>query len=99
MAVFYGPQLKLHIEFIEGELAKSTWFAGNELTGAGTFVHRYKYSCLDIMMSFPLQISLVRANIGGMDVSRMRAFLKRMEERPAYKRVIEKVGPIGLEEA
>jgi hypothetical protein len=26
IAVFYGPQLKMHIEFIENELAKSTWF-------------------------------------------------------------------------
>jgi glutathione S-transferase len=38
IAVFYGPQLKLHIEFIENELAKSTWFAGDELTGAGISV-------------------------------------------------------------
>ena len=40
MAVFYGPQLKMHVEFIENELAKSTWFAGNELTGAGMFLAR-----------------------------------------------------------
>lgn len=33
--VFYGPQLKLHLQFIEDELSKSTWFAGEELTGAG----------------------------------------------------------------
>ena len=46
-----------------------------------------------------MQISLIRANIGGMDVSRMRAFLKRMEERPAYKLAVEKAGPIGLDEA
>jgi glutathione S-transferase len=50
------------------------------------------------MMSFPVQISLIRANVGGMDVSRMKAFLKRMEERPAYKRAVEKGGPIGLDE-
>jgi hypothetical protein len=33
--VFYGPQLKMHMEYIEGELGKSTWFAGEQLTGAG----------------------------------------------------------------
>lgn len=32
---FYGPQLKTNLEFIEAELGKSTWFAGEELTGAG----------------------------------------------------------------
>jgi len=32
---FYGPQLKLHMDYIEAELGKSTWFAGEELTGAG----------------------------------------------------------------
>jgi glutathione S-transferase len=35
IAAFYGPQLKLHGQFIEDELAKSTWFIGDELTGAG----------------------------------------------------------------
>jgi hypothetical protein len=50
------------------------------------------------MMSFPIQISLIRANVGDMDVSRMKDFVKRMNERPAYKRVLERVGPIALDE-
>jgi glutathione S-transferase len=37
MSAFYGPQLKLNMEFIETELGKSTWFAGEELTGAGIY--------------------------------------------------------------
>jgi len=36
---FYGPQLKMNLEYIEDELGKSTWFAGEELTGAGTIPH------------------------------------------------------------
>lgn len=32
---FYGPQLKMNMEYIEEELGKNTWFAGEELTGAG----------------------------------------------------------------
>jgi len=87
----------LYIEFIENELAKSTWFASDELTGAGFSVLSIAVNFVDIMMSFPVQISLIRANTGGMDVSRMKAFLKRVEERPAYKRVVEKVGPIALD--
>jgi len=77
---FYGPQLKMNLNFIENELGKSTWFAGEELTGA------------DIMMSFPLQISLVRADTTELELTRMQAFLKRIEERPAYLRAVQKGG-------
>jgi hypothetical protein len=49
------------------------------------------------MMSFAIQMSLLRANAAaGLSLERMKAFLRRMEERPAYKRVVEKVGGIGL---
>jgi len=37
---FVDPQLKLHLDFIEAELAKTTWFAGEE------------FSAADIQMSF-----------------------------------------------
>lgn len=46
-------------------------------------------------MSFTLQLSLFRTDTTGMDLSKMRAFLKRVEERPAYQRAIEKGGPFG----
>jgi glutathione S-transferase len=41
MSGFIVPQIKLHFDYIEGELRKSTWFAGEEFTAA------------DIQMSFP----------------------------------------------
>ncbi|KAB8320895.1 glutathione S-transferase [Tolypothrix campylonemoides VB511288] len=44
MDAFIAPQIKLHFDYIEGELHKSTWFAGEEFTAA------------DIQMSFPLEI-------------------------------------------
>ncbi|MHC5937263.1 glutathione S-transferase family protein [Nostoc sp.] len=40
---FVAPQIKLHFDYIEGELGKSTWFAGEEFTAA------------DIQMSFPVR--------------------------------------------
>ena len=92
--MFYGPQLRLHLEFIENELGKSTWFAGDELTGAGKNVN--DETDLDIMMCFPAQLALIRADTHGMEVGKIKDFLRRMEERPAYKRVIDKVGPAGL---
>ena len=76
---FVEPQLKLHLDYMEAELAKSEWFAGNEFTAA------------DIQMSFPLEAAAVRA---GLNESRPRlhAFLKRIHARPAYRRALEKGG-------
>ena len=76
------PQLKTHIDFWEGELAKSTWFAGEELTGA------------DVQMSFPLEAAAARAGISlGPRVS---AFLERIHARPAYRRALEAGGEFRL---
>jgi glutathione S-transferase len=68
---------------MEGELAKSPWFAGNDLTAA------------DIQMSFPLEAAAAR---GGLDASRpkLMAFLERLHAMPAYKRALEKGGPYEL---
>jgi hypothetical protein len=48
------------------------------------------------MMSFPVQVSLMRANTTGLELTRMKTFLKRMENQPAYKRAVEKGGPMGV---
>jgi glutathione S-transferase len=76
---FVGPQLKLHLDYLEGELAKGEWFAGAEFTAA------------DIQMSFPLEAAAMRA---GLDESRPRlhAFLQRIHARPAYRRALERGG-------
>ena len=82
-AGFIGPQIKLHLDFMEGELAKSSWFAGNEFTVA------------DIQMSFPLEAATARA---GLDESRPRLmdFLARIHARPAYKKALERGGTFKL---
>jgi glutathione S-transferase len=79
-AGFISPQLKTHLDFMESELGKSTWFAGEELTAA------------DIQMSFPLEAAVAR---GGLDASRpkLMAFLQRIHARPAYARAVERGGP------
>ncbi|UNG20501.1 glutathione S-transferase family protein [Stutzerimonas zhaodongensis] len=78
---FIGPQLKLHLDYMESELSKTHWFAGEDFTVA------------DIQMSFPLEAAQARA---GLDASRpnLTAFLKRIRERPAYQRAVEKGGPV-----
>ncbi len=77
---YIDPQLKTHFDFIEGELARSTWFAGND------------FSAADVMMSFPLAAAGFRAAAyEGRPL--MKAFVDRIHARPAYRRALEKGGP------
>ncbi|MGH8530843.1 MAG: glutathione S-transferase [Nevskiales bacterium] len=80
---FLGPNLKLHLDFIESELGKSSWFAGEE------------FSAADVQMSFPLEAAMARA---GSDASRPKiaAFVERVRARPAYQRALKKGGPFEL---
>jgi glutathione S-transferase len=83
MQTLVNPQLTTHLDFMEAELGKSTWFAGEEFTAA------------DIQMSFVAEAAVVR---GGLDASRPKlwAFLERIHARPAYQRAVEKGGPYEL---
>lgn len=76
---FINPQISNHFDYIEGELSKSTWFAGEE------------FSAADVMMSFPLEAGGSRARFFE-GRPRVRAFVERIHARPAYKRALEKGG-------
>ncbi len=80
---FIQPQITTHLDFMEAELGKSLWFAGEEFSGA------------DIQMSFPLEAAAAR---GGLDASRPRlmAYLARIHARPAYQRALAKGGAYTL---
>ncbi|HKQ23689.1 MAG TPA: glutathione S-transferase [Burkholderiales bacterium] len=82
-SLFIEPNIKRHLDYMETELAKTPWFAGNEFTAA------------DVQMSFPLEAAVVR---GGLDSRwpNLMGFLKRIHERPAYKRAIERGGEYQL---
>jgi len=77
---YVAPQIALHLDYLESELAHREWFAGDTFTAA------------DVQMSFPLEAAASRA---GLDSSRPRltSFLSRIHARPAYKRALEKGGP------
>jgi glutathione S-transferase len=77
------PQIDLHLDFLEAELAKSLWFAGAEMTAA------------DIQMSFPIQGAAARCGLDGRR-PRLMAYLERIEARPAYRRSLERGGPYQL---
>ena len=80
---FVAPQIQLHLDYIESELGKNTWFVGEEFTAA------------DIQMSFPVEA--VAAQIG-LDESlpRLRGFLDRIHTRPAYQRALSRGGAYEL---
>jgi glutathione S-transferase len=77
------PQLRSQQRFMESELAKSTWFAGDEFTAA------------DIQMSFVVEASATRGGLGA-NHPRLTAWLERIHARPAYRRALEKGGPYEL---
>jgi glutathione S-transferase len=74
-AAIVTPNIESHLNFMEGELGKSEWFAGSEFTGA------------DIQMSFPVEAAQAR---GGLDATRPRlmAYLESIHARPAYQRAL-----------
>ena len=80
---FVDPQVQLHLDYLEGELGRSTWFAGEA------------FSAADIQMSFPLEAAAAR---GGLDTRypKLGAFLTRIHARPAYQRALEAGGPYEL---
>ena len=77
---FVRPNLQRQLDFMEAELARRPWFAGEDFTAA------------DVQMSFPLEAAAQRA---GLDARRPKLmdFLRRIHARPAYRRALERGGP------
>ena len=76
---FVLPQIRQHLVFLEGELAKRAWFAGSD------------FSAADIQMSFPLEAAAARGGLDG-QYPHLVAFLERIHARPAYQRALERGG-------
>ncbi|MGF1589990.1 MAG: glutathione S-transferase [Pleurocapsa sp.] len=76
---YIKPQIAQHLNYLEAELAKNTWFVSNEFTAA------------DIQLSFPLEAA---AAYGNLDAShpQLKAFLERIHARPAYQQALEQGG-------
>jgi glutathione S-transferase len=80
---FVLPQIRQHLDYLEGELAARDWFAGDA------------FSAADIQMSFPLEAAAARAGLGD-GHPRLADFLRRIHARPAYARALERGGPFDL---
>ena len=76
---FVAPNLEATLDFLEAELGKRPWFAGES------------FSAADIQMSFPIEMAHSR---GGLDTSRPKLmdFLARIHARPAYAKALVAVG-------
>ena len=79
MDLMVRPNIARQLDFMEAELGRSLWFAGDELTGA------------DIMMSFPLEAAAQRAGLDGRR-PKLMAFLDRVHTRPAFKQALARGG-------
>ena len=80
---FIEPQISTHLDYLEAELGKSAWFAGDD------------FSAADIQLSFPLEAAAARA---GLDARhpRLMAFLERIHARPAYQKAMERGGKYSI---
>ncbi len=80
---FIQPQIDLHLDFMEAELERSLWFAGDLFTAA------------DVQMSFPLEAAHAR---GGLDALRPKCmeYLARIHARLAYQRALARGGPYDI---
>lgn len=80
---YLGPSLAAVLGFMDAELGRSTWFAGDAFTAA------------DVMMSFPIEAAAVRTDLKA-ESPRLQAFLERAQARPAYRAALDRGGPYHL---
>ncbi|WP_417486172.1 glutathione S-transferase family protein [Maricaulis sp.] len=80
---FVDPELASLFGFIESHLEGREWIAGDAFSGA------------DIQLTFPLEAAAAR---GGLDerYPNLKAYVARMQSRPAYKAAIERGGAYGI---
>ncbi len=83
MQSFIDPQLHKHLAFVEAELQRQQWLAGEQ------------FSAADVMLSFPLQACRARALLD--EHANINDWLQRCEARPAWQRVVAKVGVLDLD--
>ncbi|MBD8526711.1 glutathione S-transferase [Pseudomarimonas arenosa] len=82
MSTFVSPQLKLHFDYLESELGKQAWFAGEA------------FSAADIQMSFPIEAAAAR--LGFDRRPNLQRYLNAIQARPAYQRALTQGGPYQL---
>jgi glutathione S-transferase len=77
----FQPMINVHMDYVESELARYPWFAGESFTAA------------DVMMSFPLEAARNRAGISRETHPHIFKWLDKIHARPAYQMALAKGGP------
>jgi glutathione S-transferase len=76
----FQPMIDVHLDYVEAELAQRPWFAGQDFTAA------------DVMMSFPLEAAVTRAN-ATKGRPHIAAWIEKVHARPAYQAALKAGGP------
>jgi len=79
---YLDPNTTTHFDFIESEIARTGWFAGDQ------------FSAADIQMSFPIEAGQSRGALK--ERKNLAQFLERIHARPAYQRALAKGGAFEL---
>ena len=79
MKAYVGPNVKSNLAFVEQHLSQNEWFVAGKLTGA------------DIQMLFPLEAVVSKG--AAADYPHITKYVKRMQDRDAYKKGLETGGP------
>lgn len=79
--IYINPQIHLNLKFLESELEKNKWFSGSE------------FSAADIQISFAI-MGVINGLGDNKNYPKLRQFIKSIQARPAYKKAIEKGGPV-----
>ncbi|MGB7250947.1 MAG: glutathione S-transferase [Phormidesmis sp.] len=79
---YINPQISLHLDYMEAELERSPWFAGDEFTAA------------DIQLSFPLEAAAAGDDMGNRP--KLQDFLTRIHARQSYQKALERGGEYTL---
>lgn len=79
-ASYLNPSLEAFLGHLETTLGKSDWVAGDSFTAA------------DIMMGYPTEVGIVRTGMGDR-YPNIKAYIERLQARPAHKKAMEKNGP------
>lgn len=80
---FIAPNLQRQLAFMETEISKQPWFAGQE------------FSAADVQMSFVLEAAAARGGLGALHPS-LNGWLARIHARPAYQRALAAGGPFSV---
>ncbi len=84
---FITPNLQNQLKFMESELARQAWFAGDA------------FSAADVQMSFPVEAAAARGGVaGGLagTYPKLGDWLARVQARPAYQRALKAGGPYSI---